>query len=87
MLYGPDKVIVIAGVNKIVKDINEAISRVKNISAPANTKRLDKKTPCVVTGKCMDCNSKERICREYTVIKKPVPNRIYVILLNEELGY
>lgn len=87
MLYGPDKVIVIAGVNKIVKDINEAISRVKNISAPANTKRLDKKTPCIVTGKCMDCNSKERICREYTVIKKPVPNRIYVILLNEELGY
>lgn len=87
MLYGPDKVIVIAGVNKIVKDIDEAISRVRNIAAPANTKRLNKKTPCTVTGKCMDCNSPDRICREYTVIKKPIPNRIFVVLVNEELGY
>ena len=87
MLYGPDKVIVIAGVNKIVKDINEAISRVENFAAPANAKRLDKKTPCTVTGKCMNCSSPERICREYTVIRKPVPNRIFVLLLNEEYGY
>lgn len=87
MLYGPDKVIVIAGINKIVRNIDEAISRVKDISAPANAKRLNKKTPCTVTGKCMDCNSPDRICREYTVIKKPTPNRIFVILVNEELGY
>lgn len=87
MLYGPDKVIVIAGVNKIVKDINEAIYRVENLAAPANAKRLNRKTPCTVTGKCMNCNSPERICREYTVISKPVPNRIFVLLLNEEYGY
>ncbi|MBX9137760.1 MULTISPECIES: lactate utilization protein [unclassified Clostridium] len=87
MLYGPDKVIVIAGVNKIVKDINEAIYRVENLAAPANAKRLNRKTPCTVTGKCMNCNSPERICREYTVIRKPVPNRIFVLLLNEEYGY
>lgn len=87
MLYGPDKVIVIAGVNKIVKDINEAIYRVENFVAPANAKRLDKKTPCTVTGKCMNCSSPERICREYTVIRKPVSNRIFVLLLNEEYGY
>lgn len=87
MLYGPDKVIVIAGVNKIVKDINEAIWRVKEVVAPANCKRLNKKTPCTVTGTCIDCNSSDRICREYTVIKKPVPNRIYVIFVNEDLGY
>lgn len=87
MLYGPDKVIVIAGVNKIVKDINEAIYRVENLAAPANSKRLNRKTPCTVTGKCMNCNSPERICREYTVIRKPVPNRIFVLLLNEEYGY
>lgn len=87
MLYGPDKVIVIAGVNKIVKDINEAIRRVENYAAPVNAKRLNRKTPCTVTGKCMNCNSPERICREYTVIKKPVPNRIYVILVNKDLGY
>ena len=87
MLYGPDKVIVIAGVNKIVKDRNEAIYRVENLAAPANAKRLNRKTPCTVTGKCMNCNSPERICREYTVIRKPVPNRIFVLLLNEEYGY
>lgn len=87
MLYGPDKVIVIAGVNKIVKDINEAISRVKNCVAPANAMRLNKKTPCVKLGKCIDCKSEDRICREYTVIKRPVPNRIYVIFINEDLGY
>lgn len=87
MIYGPDKVIVIAGVNKIVKDINEAINRIENIVAPANAKRLNKKTPCTVKGKCINCNSPERICREYTVIKKPKPNRIFVLLLNEEYGY
>ncbi|WP_195987421.1 lactate utilization protein [Clostridium sp. D53t1_180928_C8] len=87
MLYGPDKVIVIAGVNKIVKDINEAIYRVENLAAPANAKRLNRKTPCTVTGKCMNCNSPERICREYTVIKKPVPNRIFILLINETYGY
>ena len=87
MLYGPDKVIVIAGVNKIVKDINEAIDRVENLAAPANAKRLAKKTPCAVTGKCMNCNSPERICREYTLIRKPVPNRIFILLLNENYGY
>ena len=87
MLYGPDKVIVIAGVNKIVIDIDEAISRVENFAAPANAKRLNKKTPCTVTGKCMNCSSPERICREYTVIRKPVPNRIFILLLNEDYGY
>ena len=87
MLYGPDKVIVIAGVNKIVKNINEAISRVENLAAPANAKRLNRKTPCVITGKCMNCNSPERICREYTVIRKPAPNRIFILLLNEDYGY
>lgn len=87
MLYGPDKVIVIAGVNKIVKDMKEAIERIRYIAGPANSKRLGRKTPCATTGVCMECNSPDRICREYTVIKKPNPNRIYVIFLNEELGY
>ncbi len=87
MLYGPDKVIVIAGVNKIVKDLNEAISRVERVAAPANGKRLNTKTPCAKVGYCMDCKSSERMCREYTVIKRPIPGRIHVIFLNEELGY
>lgn len=87
MIYGPDKVIVIAGVNKIVKDLDEAKARVERVSAPANGKRLNKKTPCAKVGYCMDCNSPERMCREYTVIKRPIPGRIHVIFLNENLGY
>ena len=87
MIYGPDKVIVIAGVNKIVKDLNEAKSRVERFAAPANGKRLNRKTPCAKVGYCMDCKSPERMCREYTVIKRPIPGRIYVIFLNENLGY
>ena len=87
MIYGPDKVIVIAGDNKIVKDLNEAKSRVERIAAPANGKRLNRKTPCAKVGYCMDCKSPERMCREYAVIKRPIPGRIHVIFLNEELGY
>lgn len=87
MIYGPDKVIVVAGVNKIVKNLDEAIKRNREIAAPANAKRLNKKTPCANVGYCMDCKSPERICREYIVIKRPSPGRIHVIFLNEELGY
>lgn len=88
MLYGPEKVIVVCGVNKIVKDIPAAIERNKRISAPVNTKRLNKATPCAKVGYCMDCNSKERICNEYTVIKRQRnKDRIHVIFMNENLGY
>lgn len=88
MIYGPDKVIVIAGVNKIVKNIDEAINRNKSISAPANTKRLNIKAPCKEVGYCVDCNSKNRICNKYTVIKRDFDeNRMHVILLNENFGY
>lgn len=87
MIYGPDKVIVIAGVNKIVKDLDEAIERVKNHAAPLNSKRLELNTPCQITGKCIDCESKNRICRYYVTIKKPQPNRFIMILVNDTLGY
>lgn len=88
MLYGPKKVIVVVGVNKIVKDIDEAIRRNREIAAPANAKRLNRKTPCAKVGYCMDCNSDDRICNEYTIIKRQGnKERIHVIFLNEELGY
>jgi len=88
MLYGPDKVIVVVGENKIVKDINEAIVRNERIAAPANCKRLNRVTPCAKVGHCMDCSSEDRICNEYTVIKRQGnKDRIHVIFLNEELGY
>lgn len=88
MLYGPEKVIVIVGVNKIVKNLEEAINRNKYIAAPANAKRLGRNTPCAKVGYCMDCQSAERICNEYTVIKRQNRNdRMYVIIVEEEFGY
>lgn len=88
MLYGPEKVILVCGVNKIVANIDEAISRNKRVSAPINAKRLNRATPCTKTGVCMNCNSKERICNEYTVIRKQGrKDRIHVIFLNKEIGY
>ena len=88
ILYGPDKVILIVGVNKIVKNIDEAIKRNKDISGPANAKRLNLQTPCAKVGYCMDCESKDRICCEYTVIKRQRnENRIHVIFVNDILGF
>lgn len=88
MMYGPDKVIVIAGVNKIVKDLDAAIVRNREIAAPANTRRLDMKTPCKTSGYCMDCQVEDRICMKYTLIKGERTNdRYHVILLDESYGY
>lgn len=88
LLYGPEKVIIIVGINKIVSNIEEAIERNRRISAPANCKRLYKQTPCVTTGYCMDCSSPEKICREYTFIKSQAnKDRIHIIFMNEQLGY
>lgn len=88
MLYGPDKVIVVCGINKIVKDVDEAVKRNREIAAPANAKRLNRNTPCAKVGYCMDCNSEDRICNEYTLIKRQgVKGRISVIIVNKNLGY
>lgn len=88
MLYGPDKVIVICGVNKIVKDVDAAIKRNEQFSAPANAKRLDTKTPCKASGYCMDCKSSDRICCEYTLIKRQrSQGRIHVIFTDDNFGY
>ena len=88
MLYGPDKVIVITGINKIVKNVEEAINRNKEICAPANAKRMGTNTPCKTTGYCMDCYNPDRICCEYTLIKRQrIANRIHVIFINENFGY
>lgn len=88
MLFGPDKVIVVCGVNKIVKNLEEAVERNKRVSAPANARRLNCNTPCTTTGRCMDCSSKSRICNEYTLIRNQLDDsRIHVFIFNEDLGY
>lgn len=88
MIYGPESVIVVAGYNKIVKDVQAAESRVKEMAAPANATRLDCGTPCTVSGKCADCKSDRRICADTVIMgHQVVPERIKVILVGEELGY
>ena len=88
MMFGPKKVIVVTGVNKIASDVAEAEKKVKLNAAPINNKRLSKPNPCVQTGQCMDCNSPQRICNITTVIhKKPPATDIYVIVIGEDLGF
>ena len=88
MLYGPLSVVVIAGYNKIVRDLEEAEMRVKETAAPMNCVRLKRGTPCTVTGKCMDCNSEGRICADKVVMTRQMAKgRVKVILVAEELGY
>ncbi|TDT61191.1 lactate utilization protein [Fonticella tunisiensis] len=88
MIFGPKKVIIVAGYNKIVRDLNEAYNRVRNCAAPKNCKRLSRKTPCTETGVCMDCSSGDRICNYYVVTyRQNVKGRGIVILVKEELGY
>lgn len=90
LAFGPGRVCLIAGTNKIVPDIPAALARIKTIAAPRNCRRLNRLTPCHETGRCNDamCKAPERICNVYSVIRRqPGGNRISVILVGEELGY
>ena len=88
LCWGPQNVIIIAGMNKVVPDVESAIKRVRNMAAPANCVRLNKNTPCAQTGKCGDCYSQESICSQVLITRRSsAPNRIKVILVGEELGY
>ena len=87
MIFGPGKTIIVCGVNKIVKDMAEARSRVWNRAAPMNARRKGKKTPCAETGVCSDCNAPERICNiAVELVKKPRKSDIHVIFVGETLG-
>jgi hypothetical protein len=80
-------VIIVSGVNKIVKNIEAAEKKVMEWTAPQNAKRLNRKTPCAETGICSDCNSPDRICNIYvTLAKRPSRTEVVVILVGENLG-
>lgn len=88
MCYGPKNVIVICSMNKVTKDVETAVSRVRNYVAPINSMRFLGKTPCATTGSCHDCKSVECICNQVVVTRGCRPaGRIKVILVGEELGY
>lgn len=87
LTFGPKKVVVLLGRNKIVPDLETAMYRIKDYAAPTNAMRLNCKTPCAKTSECVDCNSPGRICNHWTITEKSFPaNRIAVILIDEDLG-
>ena len=87
LTFGPKIVIVMVGRNKLVPNLEAAMTRVKQYAAPANVLKLDKKAPCSKTGRCHDCSAPDRICNYWTITEKSFPKgRIKIILINQDLG-
>lgn len=88
LLFGPQYVIIVAGMNKFAKTREEALNRVHNVASPPNCVRLNRKTPCAVTGECGDCQGPDCICCQEVITRRSlVPGRIRIVLVGEELGY
>ncbi|HOO23217.1 MAG TPA: lactate utilization protein [Clostridia bacterium] len=88
MVHGPQNIVIVTGVNKIVDTIEEGIYRSRNIAAPKNCERLKRKTPCAVTGKCHMCNSPDTICRATLIQHHPTFGKnVYIVIVNQNLGY
>ncbi|MEM1546227.1 MAG: lactate utilization protein [Candidatus Methanomethylicia archaeon] len=88
MIFGPRKTIIVLGVNKIVKDLDEALWRIRNIATSTTCKRLGLKTPCATTGLCQGCKYPVKACSAITIIEdKPTFADIHVIIVGESLGF
>jgi hypothetical protein len=90
MIFGPRRVIVVAGVNKIVANVDEGLRRIRNVAAPMNAKRLGRKSPCGLTGVCAEdeCEPPERLCHITTILeRRPKETDFTVVLVGERVGY
>ena len=88
IIYGPKTVVVIAGMNKVMDSLEDAISRARTVAAPVNMQRFDKGTPCAVTGICHDCKHEDCICNHIVITRHGRPNgRIQFVLVGEDLGF
>ena len=86
--YGPDKVIVVAGMNKVVRDVDSAMKKIRTDACVPNTIRFNLNTPCAKTGICAECTSPETICSQILITRYSKPqNRIVVVLVGENLGF
>jgi L-lactate utilization protein LutB len=92
MIFGPKKAIIVIGVNKIVRNVDEALERIRKVAAPLNAKRIREERgwellPCVEANECVDCNARNRICNIIAIIeKKPRAIDIVIIIVGEKLG-
>jgi L-lactate utilization protein LutB len=87
MVFGPGRVVIVAGVNKLVKDVRAARKRLKKVAAPMRAAELKLNTPCVKAGKCKDCNKPDRICRAEVILRRaPALTEIEVYLVGKDLG-
>ena len=88
MSFGPRKVVVVAGMNKVTPDLDSALRRVREVAGPLRAKSFGMQTPCAETGVCTDCNAPQRICRITTILhRRPMLTDISVILVNEAMGF
>ena len=88
LTYGPDKVIIIVGKNKLADTLDEAISRAKNVASPKNAKRAGFEPPCVQLGHCIDCKSTERVCHYLSIIQgQHDKDRMKLYIVGEEIGF
>ncbi len=88
MVFGPRKVVLVVGMNKVAADLDSAMARIKHYAGPVNAIRIGINTPCVVTGLCSDCRSPQRICNMWSIIEgHMIKDRIHVKLVGENLGY
>lgn len=88
MIFGPKKVILVVGANKIVGSVEEGLERIRNVVAPMNHRRRRLSTPCAVTGVCVDCKSDDSGCRVTSIIhRRPRHTDITIVMVEEALGY
>jgi len=88
MMFGPPKVVVVAGGNKVVRDVEAALERIRSVAAPQNSLRLGLDLPCAKTGACHDCSADGRICRVTVVMERPpMYTDVSVIMVGRRLGY
>ena len=87
LCFGPRQVVVVAGMNKVLGTLDDAVARARNVAAPANAQRFGIKTPCGLTGQCGDCTSPDCICSKLVITRFCMPERrIKVVLVGEDLG-
>ena len=88
LAFGPKKLVLIVGMNKVCPDVDAAMKRARNVAAPINAQRFGLSTPCAKTGSCMNCKSPDTICCQFLITRfSRHTGRIHVILVNDNLGF